>query len=135
MKCVHGSTYTIDLMYPHVWLPPKSTGTARPLDTMMSDSTKQSKEEEFYWRNQVAVNADNIVAVCRLLSLRADDINGKAVEYLRDGLLSASLSENPFFFVERHNDALEYLLNWCLLSDNVMLPDIFIGDSAMMNPM
>ena len=34
------------------------------------------------------------------------DINGKAVEYLRDGLSSASLSENPVSFVERHGDAL-----------------------------
>ena len=99
-----------------VRLPPKSTDTApRPLDTMAIDSTKPSKEKKFHRRNQVAVNADNIVAVCRLLSLRSDDINGKAVEYLRDGLSSVSSSENHFFFVERHDDALEYRSMMCVV--------------------
>ena len=67
-------------------LPPKSTDTARPLDTTGIDSTKPSKEKKFHRRNQVGVNTDKIVAVCRLLSLRAaDGINLNAVEYLRDG--------------------------------------------------
>jgi len=87
-----------------VRIPPKFPG-ALPLQIHGKETNQKRKET----KDAVAVSANRIISVCRLLSLRADDIDGEAVDYLREGLSTTEL-----FFVEKHGDALEYRSMMCV---------------------
>jgi len=101
--------------YREAWvvrIPPKSPD-ASPLQSM--GSTRQKTEQE---EGPVGVNANRIVSICRLLSLRVDDIRGEAINYLREGLTSAGSLESPgkiFFLAEKCEDELEYRAMMCVV--------------------
>eukprot|EP00571_Detonula_confervacea_P008706 CAMPEP_0172320928 /NCGR_PEP_ID=MMETSP1058-20130122/41797_1 /TAXON_ID=83371 /ORGANISM="Detonula confervacea, Strain CCMP 353" /LENGTH=802 /DNA_ID=CAMNT_0013036289 /DNA_START=92 /DNA_END=2501 /DNA_ORIENTATION=+ len=101
--------------YREAWIvrvPPKFPD-ARPLQTM--GSTKHDRKEQ---KNSVGVNANRIVSICRLLSLRVDDIGGGAIDYLREGITSyasPTASTKSFFLVEKHEDELEYRSMMCVV--------------------
>lgn len=65
-------------------------------------------------KESVGVNAKRILSLCRLLSLRGDDMGGEAIDYLREGLASLTATSDPFFFVEKQDDALEYRAMMCV---------------------
>lgn len=68
--------------------------------------------------DSVGVNANRVISVCRLLSLRPDDIEGDAVSFLREGLYTAASDASPesaFFRVEKHGDALEFRAMMCVV--------------------
>ena len=73
--------------------------------------------------SRVGIDAKRILSLCRLLSLTTDDINGDAIGYLREGLSISysrtSLSKQPYFQVDKHENTLEYRSLMCVarLSD------------------
>lgn len=91
---------------------------ARPLQSLPTggnDSNKRNKKKN----DAVAVNANRIISVCRLLSLRHDDAGGNAIGYLKEGLStmahSTSSSAKHFFHIEKHEDSLEYRAMMCVV--------------------
>lgn len=93
-----------------VRLPPQFPD-AQPLQTASVAQVPSSEGQEKKG-SAVAVNANKIVGVCRLLSLRVDDLGGRALGHLRDGLVAPLTSP---FFVKKHGDALEYRAMLCVV--------------------
>ena len=75
---------------------------ALPYQTSESSSTRNK-------RSAVGINANRIISICRLLSLRVVDIGGDAIAYLREGLTKAD------FLPEKHEDTLEYRSMMCVV--------------------
>ena len=98
-----------------VRLPPQFPD-ARPRHTAHAAEARSAPRRE---EEAVAIHANKIVGVCRLLSLRPDDVGGDAVGHLRAGLASSSAapprSRESHFFVQKHGDALEYRAMGCLV--------------------
>ena len=95
--------------YRQAWtvrVPPKFPD-ARPFQNLGSSARKDQKT------NSVGVNAHRILSICRLLSLRVDDIGGDAIGYLRGGLDSDSPHEH--FLPEKHEETLEYRSMMCVV--------------------
>jgi len=78
---------------------------ATPYQTSESSSTRNKK-------NAVGVNANRIISICRLLSLRVNDIGGDTIAYLREGLTT---SDTPYFLPKKHEDTLEYRSMTCVV--------------------
>ena len=98
-----------------VRIPPQFPN-ARPLQTLPFHGEEQSNEKEE--KGAVGVNANRIVSICRLLSMRVEDIEGDAIGYLREGLTSSGSpksSAKSFFLVEKHEDELEYRSMMCVV--------------------
>lgn len=87
-----------------VIVPPKNPDVL-PYQTLESDTGHK--------KNAVGVNANRILSICRLLSLRLDDIGGHAISYLREGL--SSTIDTPYFLPEKHEDTLEYRSMMCVV--------------------
>mmetsp|Transcript_12481 Transcript_12481/g.26567 ORF Transcript_12481/g.26567 Transcript_12481/m.26567 type:complete len:817 (+) Transcript_12481:170-2620(+) len=100
--------------YREVWtvrIPPQFP-TARPLQIL--GGPKQSNRDP--QSNAVGLNANRIISVCRLLSMTLDDIEGDAIEYLRDALADEpKLSSKYLFLVPKHGDELEYRALMCVV--------------------
>ncbi|KAL9191528.1 hypothetical protein ACHAXT_001234 [Thalassiosira profunda] len=90
-----------------VRIPPKAP---EALPNQRLSSGKHAAEQAGEKKDAVAVNANKLISICRLLSLRPDDIDGTAIDYLEEGLTSSEL-----FFVEKQDDALEYRAMMCVV--------------------
>ena len=101
--------------YREAWIVrvPPQYPDAQPLQTMESKKPQEGIEQ----KESVAVNANRIISICRLLSLRVDDIGGYAINYLEEGLSSASPSAHNknFFLVEKHEETLEFRAMMCVV--------------------
>mmetsp|Transcript_39313 Transcript_39313/g.83914 ORF Transcript_39313/g.83914 Transcript_39313/m.83914 type:complete len:836 (+) Transcript_39313:107-2614(+) len=102
--------------YREAWMVriPPQFPDARPLQTL--EGPKQSNTKKT--KSSVGINANRIVSICRLLSLRAEDIGGDAIDYLREGLVATESTESSaksYFLVEKHEDALEYRAMMCVV--------------------
>jgi len=72
----------------------------------------QTESSTKHKKNAVGVNANRIISICRLLSLRVDDIGGDAITYLREGLTT---TDSSYFLPEKHEDTLEYRSMMCVV--------------------
>jgi len=83
-----------------VIVPPENPD-ALPYQTLESRSKNK--------KSAVGVNANRIISICRLLSLRVDDIGGDTIAYLREGLTTTD------FLPDKHEDTLEYRSMMCVV--------------------
>jgi hypothetical protein len=96
-----------------VRLPARHPNT-RPLqDSTIQQSNKNGGE------SRVGIDAKGILSICRLLSLTVDDIDGGAIDYLKDGISNgysrSSLTKHSYFQVEKHESTLEYRALMCVV--------------------
>ncbi len=84
--------------YREAWIVrvPSQYPDARPLQNVESRTQESIEPKE-----SVAVNANRVISICRLLSLRVDDIGGDAISYLEESMSSASpsTSQNKKFLL------------------------------------